>query len=161
MTPDKIYHVTVMPCYDKKLEASRPDFFSQEHQTRDVDCVVTTGMGHEPLYFLVSSSSPRQRLALPRSCSQAWARAAVPCAGSPRKFFLHKHVPRYDRHTSGGPLKDRCIRAPLHHREGGCGPGFSEGLQEWSPLPHPWPGLSCTHKPGGGHPGLECQIAGC
>ncbi|XP_060141693.1 cytosolic iron-sulfur assembly component 3 isoform X3 [Globicephala melas] len=43
LTPDKIYHVTVMPCYDKKLEASRPDFFSQEHQTRDVDCVITTG----------------------------------------------------------------------------------------------------------------------
>ncbi|XP_059980192.1 cytosolic iron-sulfur assembly component 3 isoform X6 [Lagenorhynchus albirostris] len=42
LTPDKIYHVTVMPCYDKKLEASRPDFFSQEHQTRDVDCVITT-----------------------------------------------------------------------------------------------------------------------
>ncbi|XP_017895927.1 PREDICTED: cytosolic Fe-S cluster assembly factor NARFL isoform X2 [Capra hircus] len=43
LTPDKVYHVTVMPCYDKKLEASRPDFFSQEHQTRDVDCVITTG----------------------------------------------------------------------------------------------------------------------
>jgi iron only hydrogenase large subunit-like protein len=23
---DRIYHVTVMPCYDKKLEASRDDF---------------------------------------------------------------------------------------------------------------------------------------
>ncbi|NXG83383.1 NARFL factor, partial [Stercorarius parasiticus] len=43
LTPDQIYHVTVMPCYDKKLEASRPDFFSQEYQTRDVDCVITTG----------------------------------------------------------------------------------------------------------------------
>ncbi|NXU55284.1 NARFL factor, partial [Turnix velox] len=43
LTPDQIYHVTVMPCYDKKLEASRPDFFNQEHQTRDVDCVITTG----------------------------------------------------------------------------------------------------------------------
>ncbi|XP_008047579.1 cytosolic Fe-S cluster assembly factor NARFL [Carlito syrichta] len=43
LTPDKIYHVTVMPCYDKKLEASRPEFFNQEHQTRDVDCVLTTG----------------------------------------------------------------------------------------------------------------------
>ncbi|XP_046953884.1 cytosolic iron-sulfur assembly component 3 isoform X1 [Lynx rufus] len=43
LTPDRIYHVTVMPCYDKKLEASRPDFFSQDYQTRDVDCVVTTG----------------------------------------------------------------------------------------------------------------------
>ncbi|XP_072457350.1 cytosolic iron-sulfur assembly component 3 isoform X1 [Notamacropus eugenii] len=43
LTPDKIYHVTVMPCYDKKLEASRPGFFNQEYQTRDVDCVITTG----------------------------------------------------------------------------------------------------------------------
>ncbi|XP_044513435.1 cytosolic iron-sulfur assembly component 3 [Gracilinanus agilis] len=43
LTPDKIYHVTVMPCYDKKLEASRPDFFNQQYQTRDVDCVITTG----------------------------------------------------------------------------------------------------------------------
>ncbi|KAK2097204.1 Cytosolic iron-sulfur assembly component 3 [Saguinus oedipus] len=42
VTPDKVYHVTVMPCYDKKLEASRPDFFNQAHQTRDVDCVLTT-----------------------------------------------------------------------------------------------------------------------
>lgn len=43
LSPDRIYHVTVMPCYDKKLEASRPDFFNQEYQTRDVDCVITTG----------------------------------------------------------------------------------------------------------------------
>ncbi|NXA77794.1 NARFL factor, partial [Thryothorus ludovicianus] len=43
LSPDRIYHVTVMPCYDKKLEASRPDFFDQEFQTRDVDCVITTG----------------------------------------------------------------------------------------------------------------------
>ncbi|XP_069762904.1 cytosolic Fe-S cluster assembly factor narfl isoform X2 [Narcine bancroftii] len=41
--PDQIYHVTVMPCYDKKLEASREDFFSEEFQTRDVDCVITSG----------------------------------------------------------------------------------------------------------------------
>jgi hypothetical protein len=32
-----------MPCYDKKLEASRQDFFDDIFQTRDVDCVVTTG----------------------------------------------------------------------------------------------------------------------
>ncbi|XP_053133082.1 cytosolic iron-sulfur assembly component 3 [Hemicordylus capensis] len=43
LTPDQIYHLTVMPCYDKKLEASRTDFFDQEHQTREVDCVITTG----------------------------------------------------------------------------------------------------------------------
>ncbi|KAH9858613.1 iron hydrogenase [Lenzites betulinus] len=41
--PDQIYHVTVMPCYDKKLEASRQDFYNDTYATRDVDCVITTG----------------------------------------------------------------------------------------------------------------------
>ncbi|KAF8274549.1 iron hydrogenase [Lactarius quietus] len=41
--PDEIYHVTVMPCYDKKLEASRTDFYNEQYATRDVDCVLTTG----------------------------------------------------------------------------------------------------------------------
>ncbi|KAK7053276.1 Cytosolic Fe-S cluster assembly factor nar1 [Paramarasmius palmivorus] len=42
-TPRDIYHVTVMPCYDKKLEASRSDFYNEIYATRDVDCVITTG----------------------------------------------------------------------------------------------------------------------
>lgn len=49
--PEQIYHVTVMPCYDKKLEASRPDFSTAVTplgsetaiDVRDVDCVLTTG----------------------------------------------------------------------------------------------------------------------
>ncbi|KIJ39914.1 hypothetical protein M422DRAFT_49427 [Sphaerobolus stellatus SS14] len=41
--PDQIYHVSVMPCYDKKLEASRQDFYNDVYKTRDVDCVITTG----------------------------------------------------------------------------------------------------------------------
>ena len=32
-----------MPCYDKKLEASRQDFYNDIFSTRDVDCVLTTG----------------------------------------------------------------------------------------------------------------------
>lgn len=43
ISPDQIYHVTVMPCYDKKLEASRQDFYNDMFSTRDVDCVITTG----------------------------------------------------------------------------------------------------------------------
>jgi hypothetical protein len=31
-----------MPCYDKKLEASRQDFYNDIYSTRDVDCVITT-----------------------------------------------------------------------------------------------------------------------
>ena len=38
----KIYHVTVEPCYDKKLEASRNDFYNQQEDSRDVDCVITS-----------------------------------------------------------------------------------------------------------------------
>ncbi|KAI4298797.1 hypothetical protein L6164_032314 [Bauhinia variegata] len=50
---DEIYHVTVMPCYDKKLEASRDDFTfqleshgRQQNEARsiaEVDSVLTTG----------------------------------------------------------------------------------------------------------------------
>jgi Iron only hydrogenase large subunit, C-terminal domain len=42
-SPNEVYHVTVMPCYDKKLEASRSDFYNDQYATRDVDCVLTTG----------------------------------------------------------------------------------------------------------------------
>lgn len=31
-----------MPCYDKKLEASRNDFYNDILNTRDVDCVIAT-----------------------------------------------------------------------------------------------------------------------
>ncbi|ORX92524.1 cytosolic Fe-S cluster assembly factor narfl [Basidiobolus meristosporus CBS 931.73] len=43
LNPDQIYHVCVMPCYDKKLEASRQDFYNDVYKTREVDCVITTG----------------------------------------------------------------------------------------------------------------------
>ncbi|KAL7418306.1 Cytosolic Fe-S cluster assembly factor nar1 [Cryptotrichosporon argae] len=42
-TPDAVYHVTAMPCYDKKLEAARADFYDAVHNARDTDCVLTTG----------------------------------------------------------------------------------------------------------------------
>eukprot|EP01027_Heterolobosea_sp_BB2_P016364 GEZU01023312.1.p1 GENE.GEZU01023312.1~~GEZU01023312.1.p1 ORF type:complete len:325 (-),score=100.63 GEZU01023312.1:149-1123(-) len=42
VTPDRIYHVSVMPCFDKKLEASRDDFKIEEFDTREVDCVLSS-----------------------------------------------------------------------------------------------------------------------
>lgn len=36
----EIYHITVMPCYDKKLEASRDEFKNQAKEP-EVDCVIT------------------------------------------------------------------------------------------------------------------------
>ncbi|XP_033221424.1 probable cytosolic Fe-S cluster assembly factor GL21135 isoform X2 [Belonocnema kinseyi] len=42
LSPERVYHITLMPCYDKKLEASRPDFYNELKETRDVDCVITS-----------------------------------------------------------------------------------------------------------------------
>ncbi|XP_060208378.1 protein NAR1-like isoform X2 [Lycium barbarum] len=45
--PEDVYHVTVMPCYDKKLEAAREDFVFQvdtdSEKIMEVDSVLTTG----------------------------------------------------------------------------------------------------------------------
>jgi len=38
--PHRVWHLSIMPCFDKKLEASREDF--AENGIRDVDCVITT-----------------------------------------------------------------------------------------------------------------------
>ncbi|XP_076043435.1 cytosolic Fe-S cluster assembly factor narfl [Oratosquilla oratoria] len=42
ISPNMVYHVAVMPCFDKKLEASREDFYNDIYSTRDVDCVITS-----------------------------------------------------------------------------------------------------------------------
>ncbi|XP_053592816.1 probable cytosolic Fe-S cluster assembly factor AGAP009023 isoform X1 [Microplitis demolitor] len=42
ISPENIYHVTLMPCYDKKLEAYRDDFLNKSINSRDVDCVITS-----------------------------------------------------------------------------------------------------------------------
>ncbi|KAK6046125.1 iron only hydrogenase large subunit domain protein [Cooperia oncophora] len=40
---DSIYHAAVMPCFDKKLEASRPDFYVPgTDSVRETDCVIST-----------------------------------------------------------------------------------------------------------------------
>ena len=44
--PERVCHVTIMPCFDKKLEAARDDFFNPSagaHGCRDVDCVLSSG----------------------------------------------------------------------------------------------------------------------
>ena len=40
--PGRVYHLSLMPCYDKKLEASRRQFYSDAYRTRDVDLVLTS-----------------------------------------------------------------------------------------------------------------------
>jgi len=48
ISPDRIWHVAVMPCFDKKLEASREELTDAvwegtgTRRVRDVDCVITS-----------------------------------------------------------------------------------------------------------------------
>ena len=44
MPPKSIFHLTLMPCFDKKLEASRGDFYNEAMDAHDVDMVITTGL---------------------------------------------------------------------------------------------------------------------
>ncbi|XP_072230014.1 nuclear prelamin A recognition factor [Leuresthes tenuis] len=42
LSPEKVYHLVVAPCFDKKLEAVREEFYSSLMETKDVDCVLTS-----------------------------------------------------------------------------------------------------------------------
>ncbi|GMR41237.1 hypothetical protein PMAYCL1PPCAC_11432, partial [Pristionchus mayeri] len=48
LSPSDIYHVAVMPCFDRKLEASRPENTTADG-TRHVDCVLGTAELNEAL----------------------------------------------------------------------------------------------------------------
>uniref|UniRef100_A0A8I5TSD1 Nuclear prelamin A recognition factor n=2 Tax=Pongo TaxID=9599 RepID=A0A8I5TSD1_PONAB len=43
LSPEKIFHVIVAPCYDKKLEALQESFPPALHGSRGADCVLTSG----------------------------------------------------------------------------------------------------------------------
>ncbi|XP_053197646.1 nuclear prelamin A recognition factor isoform X1 [Scomber japonicus] len=49
LSPEKVYHVVVAPCFDKKLEAVREEFYNSLLESRDVDCVLTSG----EIYYLM------------------------------------------------------------------------------------------------------------
>ena len=73
--PSRVYHVTVMPCFDKKLEASRGDFQNIVTEAPEVDCVVTAleieeMLGKEGLTLMDCSSSPLDSILGKENCSQ-------------------------------------------------------------------------------------------
>lgn len=41
---EKVYHVVVAPCFDKKFEAVREEYYNNLLESRDVDCVLTSGL---------------------------------------------------------------------------------------------------------------------
>ncbi|THG94549.1 hypothetical protein EW145_g8119, partial [Phellinidium pouzarii] len=111
--PSQIYHVTVMPCYDKKLEASRQDFYNDIYSTRDVDCVITTGelelMMKECAWDLSTplfsenahSTAADAKHALPELLTHP---------GSSSGSYLHALLAEYATHNT--ELTTRVLRAP-------------------------------------------------
>jgi len=75
-----------MPCYDKKLEASRSDFYNEQYATRDVDCVITTG---ELLLLAqqhgidLSLPAPDEDISLPPTSASTSATPVLPDLLSP------------------------------------------------------------------------------
>lgn len=43
LNPQNIYHFVIAPCFDKKLDAVREEFYSSVLESHDVDCVLTSG----------------------------------------------------------------------------------------------------------------------
>nr|XP_020742128.1 cytosolic Fe-S cluster assembly factor NARFL isoform X1 [Odocoileus virginianus texanus] len=126
LTPDKVYHATVMPCYDKKLEASRPDFFSQEHQTRDVDCVITTGEVFKLLEEEGVSLSELEPAPLDSLCSSASAQEPTSHRGGGSGGYL-EHVFRHAAQELFGihvtevtyrPLRNKDLQEVILERDG-------------------------------------------
>ncbi|CAN6675035.1 cytosolic Fe-S cluster assembly factor Nar1p [Trichomonascus vanleenenianus] len=52
---ENVYHLSIMPCFDKKLEASRPEF------EKEVDCVITT---KEVVQLLLDENVPFEDIAV-------------------------------------------------------------------------------------------------
>ena len=52
VSPDKIFHLSVMPCFDKKLEASRQNFKDDVTATPEVDLVITA-VELEQVHFFI------------------------------------------------------------------------------------------------------------
>ena len=59
----RVYHVSIMPCFDKKLESARPEIYdTTEKSIPDVDCVLTA----KELVTLIDEQTPKYQL-LPES----------------------------------------------------------------------------------------------
>ncbi|KAJ3971776.1 iron hydrogenase [Lentinula raphanica] len=109
--PNEIYHVSVMPCYDKKLEASRTDFYNEAYSTRDVDCVITTGemqlLAQEKGWDLSSpvpnENSPPSLTASTKDVAESSLPELMVHSGSSSGSYLHSLI-EHIQCTSSTPL---------------------------------------------------------
>lgn len=94
-----IYHVTVMPCYDKKLEASRPDFYDEVTSSKEVDCVLTTGELDKLMLeegFDICAPVPGEQQAMQQSAAQLSLEQALSGSSDPaaKAVSILPHFPQ-------------------------------------------------------------------
>lgn len=106
LSPQQIYHVAVMPCFDKKLEASRSDFYMSKAETREVDCVITSGEVQRMLEEKNVSLSNVEPAPLDIMFSNVCGDEFLSHAGSGSGGYLH-HVFSYAaKHLFGEDVKE-------------------------------------------------------
>ena len=112
VSPDKIWHVAIMPCFDKKLEASREELTCDHWSdcegikaaVRDVDCVITTKE-----LLMLADSRGIDFGALPRTPVSLLDRPSFPDATlssflRPRRQFAPRRNGDKSSGSSGGYL---------------------------------------------------------
>ncbi len=106
ISPDRVWHLAVMPCFDKKLEASREELTDAVWAgagkpgkgVRDVDCVITSkeilmlAASRGLDFFSLARSAPRQQPIFPDLAIQNFL------------FPAQRRKQRRDAGTSGGNL---------------------------------------------------------
>lgn len=110
---EEIYHVTVMPCYDKKLEAARDDFVFDDDLT-EVDSVLTTGeildlLKLKGVDFKDLEESPLDRLLTNVTEEGHLYGVAGSSGGYAETIFRHAAKALFG-HTIEGPLEFKTLR---------------------------------------------------
>ena len=118
LRPDQIWHIAVMPCFDKKLEASREeltDIYWQHRPAetsmppvRDVDCVITSRellmlADTRGISFPNLPRKPVKFTPFPDPLMHAFLFPDAP-SHSPKHRARRRHAQRPDAGTSGGYL---------------------------------------------------------
>ncbi|XP_049418402.1 cytosolic Fe-S cluster assembly factor narfl [Epinephelus fuscoguttatus] len=106
LSPQQIYHVAVMPCFDKKLEASRSDFYLEKAETREVDCVITSGEVQKMLEEKNVSLNDVEPAPLDAMFSSVSGGEYLSHAGSGSGGYLHHVFTHAAKHLFGEEVKE-------------------------------------------------------
>nr|XP_023862707.1 nuclear prelamin A recognition factor [Salvelinus alpinus] len=116
LSPDKLYHMVVAPCFDKKLEAVREEFYNSLLDTRDVDCVLTSGEVFLMMEQMKVSVADLDSVPLDHLLSEAGGQALVRHEGKGSEGFL-EHIFKYAATKLFGLDVDEITYKTLRNRD--------------------------------------------